>query len=84
MRQRGTGGHRPAGQQPLSLRVTVDNQLCHLYGFCVAEAPELFDLSGGQRLQYTRELPTTGFEQARSAARCCPMRTIQLSTKIVP
>jgi sulfoxide reductase heme-binding subunit YedZ len=79
LRQRGNGDR----QQGLSLRVTVDNQLCHLYGFCVAEAPELFDLSNG-RLQYTREVPVTEFQDAKSAARCCPMRAIQLSTEILP
>ncbi|WP_370949402.1 4Fe-4S domain-containing protein [Amycolatopsis sp. cg5] len=60
------------------MRVSVDNQRCHRYGFCQTEAPDVFKLREDGRLQY-RQLPDVAVNQAvRSAARACPMRAIQL------
>jgi hypothetical protein len=36
------------------LKVSVDNQRCHRYGFCQAEAPDVFQLREDGRLAYRR------------------------------
>jgi ferredoxin/DMSO/TMAO reductase YedYZ heme-binding membrane subunit len=60
------------------MRVSVDNQRCHRYGFCQTEAPEVFQLREDGRLQY-RQHPDVALNQdVRSAARACPMRAIEL------
>ena len=59
------------------LRVSVDNQRCHRYGFCQTEAPDVFQLRPDGRLQY-KQLPEVGRNaDVRSATRSCPMRAIQ-------
>jgi sulfoxide reductase heme-binding subunit YedZ len=61
------------------VEVSVDNQRCHRYAFCQAEAPDLFQLREDGRLQY-REHPSPDQQHSvRSAARACPMRAIQLT-----
>lgn len=61
------------------VQVSVDNQRCHRYAFCQAEAPGLFQLRDDGRLQY-KEHPGADQQHAvRSAARACPMRAIQLT-----
>jgi ferredoxin len=84
MRQRNWGSHRRRADRRAILRVTVDNQRCHLYGLCVLAAPDLFDLAPDARLQYTRQVPVTESDQAMAAARGCPMRAIQLTGGPIP
>lgn len=63
----------------LPLVISVDNQRCHRYAFCQAEAPEVFQLREDGRLQY-REHPLVEHNaEVRSAARACPMRAIELT-----
>lgn len=63
----------------LPMAVSVDNQRCHRYAFCQAEAPEVFQLREDGLLQY-RELPPVEYNaEVRSAARACPMRAIELT-----
>lgn len=60
------------------LRVSVDNQRCHRYGFCQTEAPDVFQLRPDGRLQYKQLPELTQNQDVRSATRACPMRAIQL------
>ncbi|WIX98189.1 ferredoxin [Amycolatopsis mongoliensis] len=60
------------------LKVSVDNQRCHRYGFCQAEAPDVFQLREDGRLAYRQTPELTRNLDVISAARACPMRAIQL------
>ncbi|WP_165845816.1 FAD-dependent oxidoreductase [Streptacidiphilus pinicola] len=58
------------------VRVSVDNNRCHIYGICQQEAPEVFRISDGGSLHYTGSVPAEFAAKARQAARCCPMQAI--------
>ena len=60
------------------VRVSVDNNRCHIYGICQQEAPEVFRISEGGSLHYTRGVPAEFAAQARQAVRCCPMQAIEI------
>lgn len=62
-----------------AMKISVDNQRCHLYGVCQAEAPNLFELTPGGRLHYVSHVIDEHTDQAKAAARACPMRAIHLS-----
>ncbi|RJQ77827.1 ferredoxin [Pseudonocardiaceae bacterium YIM PH 21723] len=68
----------PSGEEGKRLDVSVNNELCHRYGFCQAEAPEVFQLTKDGRLRYESRPETRLSDKTRSAARCCPMRAIDL------
>jgi sulfoxide reductase heme-binding subunit YedZ len=59
--------------------ISVDNQRCNLYGICQTEAPNLFELTPAGRLRYVSHVTDEYTDQARAAARTCPMRAIHLS-----
>ncbi|MDH6115120.1 NADPH-dependent 2,4-dienoyl-CoA reductase/sulfur reductase-like enzyme/ferredoxin [Kitasatospora sp. MAP12-15] len=60
------------------VKVSVDNNRCHIYGICQQEAPEVFRLAAGGSLHYTGSVPARSAAQARQAARCCPMQAITI------
>ncbi|WP_157875885.1 FAD-dependent oxidoreductase [Streptacidiphilus griseoplanus] len=60
------------------VRISVDNNRCHIYGICQQEAPEVFRISGGGSLHYTRNVPGEFAAAARQAVRCCPMQAITI------
>ena len=60
------------------VRVSVDNNRCHIYGICQQEAPEVFRISEGGSLHYTRGVPAEFAAKARQAVRCCPMQAIEI------
>lgn len=60
------------------LRISVDNNRCHIYGICQQEAPEIFRISEGGSLHYTRNVPAEFAAEARQAVRCCPMQAIAI------
>ncbi|MFI7123155.1 ferric reductase-like transmembrane domain-containing protein [Amycolatopsis sp. NPDC049868] len=78
----GLVGDGPATQKQVvktaPLKVHVDNQRCHRYGFCQAEAPDVFQLREDGRLAYRKTPEVTRNLDVISAARACPMRAIQL------
>ncbi|GAB3733795.1 ferredoxin [Amycolatopsis oliviviridis] len=78
----GLVGDGPATQNQVvktaPLRVHVDNQRCHRYGFCQSEAPDVFELREDGRLAYRKDPELTRNLDVISAARACPMRAIQL------
>jgi ferredoxin/DMSO/TMAO reductase YedYZ heme-binding membrane subunit len=65
-------------ERSLPLQVSVDNQRCHRYGFCQAEAPDVFQLREDGRLAYRERPDVTQNPEVRSASRACPMRAIRL------
>jgi sulfoxide reductase heme-binding subunit YedZ len=62
-------------------RLSVDNGRCRRYGFCVAEAPELFRLTETGGLRYLRSVPAAQLPAARSAVRNCPTLAILLEER---
>ncbi|HEY4454444.1 MAG TPA: ferredoxin [Pseudonocardiaceae bacterium] len=64
-----------------SVEVSVNNARCHLYGICQAEAPDLFELTEDERLRYVSHIGPAHVEQAKAAARGCPMRAVSLSSE---
>lgn len=72
----------PDGAGGSALDISVDNERCHRYGICQAEAPGLFQLVDDQRLRYERRPPPEQFAKARAAARACPMRAIELRERV--
>lgn len=67
-------GKRQRAQNKLS----VNNDHCRRYGFCVAEAPSLFQLSENGGLRYRRTVEAEHLEEARAAVRMCPTLAIML------
>lgn len=61
--------------------LSVNNEHCHRYGYCTAEAPELFQLLPSGGLRYRRAVEPEQMEQARAAVRCCPMLAIALEER---
>ncbi|QFZ24357.1 ferredoxin [Saccharothrix syringae] len=72
----------PDGAGGSALDISVDNERCHRYGICQAEAPGLFQLIDDERLRYERRPPPEQFAKARAAARACPMRAIELRERV--
>jgi sulfoxide reductase heme-binding subunit YedZ len=56
--------------------VSVSHQHCHRYGFCQQEAAQLFRLEPNGSLTYVARPSPDLSEQARKAARSCPMQAI--------
>lgn len=66
------------------VRISVDNNRCHIYGICQQEAPEVFRISASGSLHYTRNVPAEFAAQARQAVRCCPMQAIGIRSGPAP
>ena len=62
-----------------ALLVSVDNRLCHLYGICEQEAPDVFELAIDGRLRYSARPNPENVDATRQAARLCPMQAIAIS-----
>ncbi|WP_280700189.1 FAD-dependent oxidoreductase [Kitasatospora sp. GP82] len=66
------------------VKVSVDNNRCHIYGICQQEAPEVFRISEGGSLHYTGNVAARFAAKARQAVRCCPMQAIAISGGAAP
>jgi len=75
VRRRNRGANR-------GLQVSVNNRRCHRYGICQAEAEEIFWLGSDGRLRYDTRPPPELHDQARMAARLCPMQAIVIEERI--
>jgi sulfoxide reductase heme-binding subunit YedZ len=68
--------------------VQVDPSRCVRFGFCVQEAPEVFQLHGEGQLSYLAAVPADQLDRAIEAARVCPARAIVVgrtaTTVVVP
>jgi sulfoxide reductase heme-binding subunit YedZ len=63
------------------LRVTVNNNRCHRYGICQAEAEGVFLLAHDGRLRYDSRPPASENEHVLAAARYCPMQAITVERR---
>ncbi|WP_397545248.1 ferredoxin [Salinibacterium sp.] len=72
---------RPSGtgRTTAALLVSVDNRLCHLYGICEQEAPDVFELGVDGRLRYSTRPNPENADATQQAARLCPMQAITLT-----
>lgn len=61
--------------------VSVDNVRCNQYGYCQAEAPEVFEIAEDGRLRYEPRPHQREAANARAAERVCPMRAIDLKER---
>lgn len=61
--------------------VEVDNTHCALFGVCVQEAPQVFDLGVDGRLRYTARPAPAATAQVRQAARVCPTQAITVRAR---
>ena len=68
-----------AGVTTGPLLVSVDNRLCHLYGICEQEAPDVFELGVDGRLRYSARPNPDDTDATQQAARLCPMQAITLT-----
>ncbi|GHH31375.1 ferredoxin [Lentzea cavernae] len=75
-------GKEPGVGEGDAMDVSVNNEKCHRYGTCQAEAPDVFQLIEDNRLTYNRRPPEEHFAQARAAQRACPMRAIEIRERV--
>jgi ferredoxin len=61
--------------------VSVDNNRCHRYGICQAEADGVFLLAHDGRLRYETRPPVSRTEHVLAAARYCPMQAITVERR---
>jgi ferredoxin len=64
-----------------TVKVTVDPDKCCGYGECVASAPDLFQLGGGNRAHLLRDGELSGRDAAlaREASYSCPVEAIEIA-----
>ncbi|HVV24095.1 MAG TPA: ferredoxin [Pseudonocardiaceae bacterium] len=63
------------------LRVTVNNNRCHRYGICQAEADGVFLLAHDGRLRFDSRPPVSENDNVLAAARYCPMQAITVERR---
>jgi ferredoxin len=63
------------------MKVIVDPDLCEVNALCVAEAPEVFDLSGDEVVDVLLPEPPPELESAViDAATACPKQALRVIT----
>ncbi|HEV7853377.1 MAG TPA: ferredoxin [Mycobacterium sp.] len=63
------------------MKVTVDPDLCEANALCVAEAPEVFDLSDDEVVHILLAKPPTGLEPSViEAVSACPKQALRIVT----
>lgn len=62
-----------------TVRVSVNNRHCELFGICQMEAPDVFELGVDGRLRYSPKPDANQTTAVEQAARCCPMQAITLA-----
>ncbi len=61
------------------MRLEVDRTRCEGHGLCAGAAPALLELDDDGELTFVRdEAPDSDAEQARAAARVCPVAALRL------
>lgn len=60
------------------MRITIDTSMCDLHLQCVFAAPEIFEVSGGEELQWLAEVGDELAPHARAAAAVCPAAAIEI------
>lgn len=69
------------GDRVSAVRVAVDNTHCAVFGICVQEAPQVFDLGVDGRLRYNARPAAVDTARVRQAARVCPMQAIAVTDR---
>ncbi len=67
---------RTTGPVGGAIRVSVDNNHCHLYAICQQEAPEVFTVVADRQLVVDSSPGSGEVERVLQAARVCPMQAI--------
>ena len=62
----------------MTIRVTVDANVCQQYGQCCFEAPEFFEIREDGTLVYAAEVDDDHAETVERAADICPMQAITI------
>ena len=66
--------------EPKTLKISIDHDLCEANAFCVAAAPEVFELDGDDRLHLLQERPPESLrQQIEKAVRVCPRGALRLT-----
>ena len=60
------------------IKIEVDMDLCQHYGQCVFEAPNLFTLNDGDKLEYHAEAADSERDNVEAAVDVCPMQAIRI------
>ena len=60
------------------IKIDVDMKKCQHYGQCVFEAPEIFQLNGDDKLEYSAEAPDEMLGDLEAAVDVCPMQAISI------
>jgi ferredoxin len=61
------------------MKVTVDPDLCEVNALCVAEAPQVFDLSGDEVVEILLPEPPPELESAvADAVNACPKHALRM------
>lgn len=61
------------------IKIDVDMKKCQHYGQCVFEAPEIFQLNGDDKLEYSAEAPDEMLGDLEAAVDVCPMQAITIT-----
>jgi ferredoxin len=62
----------------VSIRVTVDRDVCQRHGQCEFFAPEVFRLTDDMELEYNPAPDETLRDDVEEAARACPTQAIRV------
>jgi ferredoxin len=67
-----------SARSSFTIKVSVDNNHCHLFAICQQEAPEVFQLVNDRKLVFTARPASHLLDKVRHAARLCPMQAIEI------
>ena len=60
----------------MTVKITVDTDLCQNYGQCCYEAPDVFQLDDEGHLKFIAEVDDSRRDDVEAAADVCPMQAI--------
>ncbi|WP_127509329.1 ferredoxin [Actinoplanes solisilvae] len=63
----------------MSVRITVDMNLCESHGQCVFVAPDVFWFDEDEILNHKPKVDSSEYDRVVAAAAACPVRAIQVS-----
>ena len=63
----------------MTVKITVDMDLCQNYGQCCYEAPDVFQLDDEGHLKFIAEVDDSRRDDVEAAADVCPMQAITVA-----
>ncbi len=63
----------------MTVKITVDMDLCQNYGQCCYEAPDVFELDDEGKLKFVKEVDDARRSDVEAAADVCPMQAITIT-----